>query len=515
MFRGRPPREMFSLGLSNAREHVPVSRARRVLTLLSTPHTRFHFLSSLGLAAAALIFGCDSLQNAVAEGDTRTISLHHVHTKEDLTITYKRNGRYDADALKKINWILRDWRRNEDVTQDPNLIDLVWEVHREVGAKQPIHIICGYRAPSTNAMLRRKSEGVAQFSQHTHGKAMDFFIPGVPLEELRNIGLRLQRGGIGFYPTSGSPFVHLDVGSVRHWPGISRDQLVRIFPNGRTVHIPSDGQPLPGYALAKADIERRGGQPSSNSMIAARNAGVLVAQAEPAKVANPLAKLLGFGRPEPETTATVAATAPRIVAAAKPAREKAPVQVASALPPKAAAGQFSATSVPWPDLPGPSFVPKLPEQASAYAALPGPELNTRPVSPSRSVESRALPPIALPAKPAAIPAYIPKETSIAVRQADGKPTVVLTRRFQTGEAFDDPWMRAAILAPNLSYYMTSVAMFPEDARSLNTFMQKPTSTVTMVFSADPNPGLTVSRFSGPAAVFVQTTNFSGRTAMLR
>ena len=36
------------------------------------------------------------------------------------------------------------------------------------------------------------------------GKAMDFYIPGVPLEELRDAGLRLQRGGVGFYPL-GSP----------------------------------------------------------------------------------------------------------------------------------------------------------------------------------------------------------------------------------------------------------------------------------------------------------------------
>src|SRR3954451_11855444 len=137
----------------------------------------------VALGALLVLLGCESLQNAVAEGDTRTISLHHVHTNEDLTITYKRNGRYDEEALKKINWILRDWRRNEEIAQDPRLIDLVWEVQREVGAKQPIHIICGYRAPQTNAMLRRKSEGVAQFSQHVLGKAMDFFIPGMPLED--------------------------------------------------------------------------------------------------------------------------------------------------------------------------------------------------------------------------------------------------------------------------------------------------------------------------------------------
>lgn len=463
--------------------------------------------------------GCDGLQNAVAEGDTRTISLHHVHTGEDLTITYKRNGRYDDEALKKINWILRDWRRNEQIAQDPHLIDLVWEVQREMGAKQPIHIICGYRAPQTNAMLRRKTDGVAQFSQHTLGKAMDFFIPGAPLEDLRNMGLRLQRGGIGFYPTSGSPFVHLDVGSVRHWPSISRQELVRLFPNGRTVHVPSDGHPLAGYALAKADIERRGNQPSAVSLAAARNAGIVTAQSDIGS--NPLAKLFGFGRSdqhEQEETTAAIAPAPKTTAsvASKPApREKtAPVRVASASPPTKSTAQLAGDSIRWPDQPSPAAA--LPESVLAYAPPPGSELNSRPASPPRTVESRPLPPVAaaLP-MPAPAPIYVPRETSIAVRQPDGKPAIVHTRRFQTGEAFDDPWLRAAILAPNLSTSMTLSRMGEQDYRSLSVLMQKPGSSVTMAFSSDSVPGPTANRFSGQAVIFVETTTFSARTAMLR
>src|SRR5437868_9585435 len=113
---------------------------------------------------------------------------------------------------------------------DPHLIDLLWEVHREVGAKGAIWIVCGYRSPATNAMLRRRSGGVAQFSQHMLGKAIDFYIPGVPLEQLREAGLRLERGGVGFYPSSN--FVHLDTGSVRHWPRMPEAQLARVIGKG-------------------------------------------------------------------------------------------------------------------------------------------------------------------------------------------------------------------------------------------------------------------------------------------
>ena len=119
---------------------------------------------------------------------------------------------------------------------DRRLFDILWEVYRDVDGKQPINIISSYRSPATNAMLRRRSSGVARHSQHMLGHAIDFFIPGVPLADVRAAGLRLQRGGVGFYPTSGSPFVHLDTGSVRHWPRMTHDQLAKVFPDGRTVH---------------------------------------------------------------------------------------------------------------------------------------------------------------------------------------------------------------------------------------------------------------------------------------
>ena len=71
--------------------------------------------------------------------------------------------------------------------------------------------------------------------------------------------MRMQEGGVGFYPTGATPWVHIDSGSVRYWPRMSRDALTRLFPDGKTVFIPADGQPMPGYELARAEIEARGG----------------------------------------------------------------------------------------------------------------------------------------------------------------------------------------------------------------------------------------------------------------
>ena len=191
------------------------------------------------------------------KAETRTLKLYFIHTKEKAEITFKRNGRYDQAGLKKINMFLRDWRRNEPTKMDPRLLDAVWEAYRSVGARDYIHVVSAYRSPATNSMLRKRSKGVANKSQHMLGKAMDFYIPGVSLKKLRDAGLRAQAGGVGYYPRSGSPFVHMDVGNVRHWPRMSRKELVAVFPNGKTLHVPSDGKPLPGFETALASYESR------------------------------------------------------------------------------------------------------------------------------------------------------------------------------------------------------------------------------------------------------------------
>ena len=210
-----------------------------------------------GLATLLLLAGAGSVRDATALNETRTLTFHHTHSGEDLTVTFKRDGRYDEEALKQLNHFLRDWRSQEKTEMDRRLFDILWEVYRDVDGKQPINIISSYRSPGTNAMLRRRSSGVARHSQHMLGHAMDFYIPGVALPDIRAAGLRLQRGGVGFYPTSGSPFVHLDTGSVRHWPRMNYEALAKVFPDGRTVHQSTSG-PMKGYELAKADLERRG-----------------------------------------------------------------------------------------------------------------------------------------------------------------------------------------------------------------------------------------------------------------
>ncbi len=214
----------------------------------------------MGLATVAvLVGGTSGTQDAAANGDTRTLSFFHVHTKEAASVTFRRNGSYDSQALSQLNWLLRDWRSDANTKMDPRLFDIIWEVHRSVGSSEAVHINSAYRSPETNGMLRRRSRAVSKHSQHMNGRAMDFYLPDVDMARVRAVAMRLQHGGVGYYPSSYNAFVHLDSGSVRSWPRMSRDQLVRLFPNEKTVHLPTDNKPLSGYEEAKAEILSRGG----------------------------------------------------------------------------------------------------------------------------------------------------------------------------------------------------------------------------------------------------------------
>ena len=200
------------------------------------------FMALLGLAPAHA-------------GETRKLSLYQVHTKESLTVTYKKNGRYVPSAMKKINYILRDWRRDAVTRMDPKTIDLMWELHADLGSRKPIHIISGYRSSKTNAMLRRIGRRVARRSRHIKGQAIDMYFPDVPISKVRGSALVRQVGGVGYYPRSGKHgFVHIDSGNVRHWPRMSPTRLASVKrKHAKTVNARRYRKNTPVLAFASAE----------------------------------------------------------------------------------------------------------------------------------------------------------------------------------------------------------------------------------------------------------------------
>ncbi|HXQ52070.1 MAG TPA: DUF882 domain-containing protein [Stellaceae bacterium] len=145
----------------------------------------------------------------------RVVAFDHLHTGERLDIVYWADGHYQPGALRRINWLLRDFRNDAVHPIDPHLIDLLAVLRQRLGAHAPIQVLSAYRSPATNAMLASMSEGVATNSLHLQGRAIDIRLPGRPLSAVRRAALVLRGGGVGYYPRSN--FVHLDVGSVRRW----------------------------------------------------------------------------------------------------------------------------------------------------------------------------------------------------------------------------------------------------------------------------------------------------------
>lgn len=532
----------------------------RQFTALSLSHAGVKAGSRVGLASVLLLAAAGSVHNAAALNETKTLSFHHTHSGEDLTVTFKRDGRYDEAALKTLNHFLRDWRTQDETVMDRHLFDILWEVYRDVDGKQPIQIISSYRSPATNAMLRRRSAhtGVARFSQHMLGHAMDFYIPGVPLEQIRFAGLRLQRGGVGFYPTSGSPFVHLDTGSIRHWPRMTHDQLARVFPDGRTVHVPTDGVPLKGFELAKADIERRGdgdgaatvGKPSFfAALFKGKQAPAASADEddEGAPAEKPTAPTVVAAAakpvdpvPMPRAKPSVAATIQLASADAQLVAPK-PAPVAD----KPAAGKFSDGK---PETPADIInargfwdAPATPQQATpaqvaalrarqalaaatdprptasvsnaAYQALAYAPAAASPVDRANVVAASApIPRGVRPVSAARNSAPATEINTVVGKSTDG---MIATATRLSAAKSESIWLKIVMLSPSASRAMSVTLMGEIDMTAMRAYFVKPQTVVAMGFVDDPMHGLSCDSFSGSATAKLETTSFVMRTAALR
>lgn len=459
--------------------------------------------------AAILVGGARGTQDAVANGDTRTLSIYHTHTKESATVTFKRDGRYDRAALEQLNWLLRDWRAEEPTKMDPRLFDTVWEAYRSVGASEPINVVSAYRSPGTNAMLRRRSRAVAEFSQHMLGKAMDFYLPDVSIDKIRAVGMQMQRGGVGWYPSAGSPFVHLDVGSVRSWPRMSHDQLSRLFPDGRTVHLPSDNRPLALYEEARADILARGGTVLGYTQFAQA-----ADEDEGPSLKSFFAGLFGGGR---SSGATAQAEPP---APAKSRTKPAAVVVASADPDDATGTRAALAYAAEPARPAPLRRDGRDAQSLLTAEAAGPSDKPQdavqaimPAPPRRPVEFAAVAAaLAMPVPPMPLPPPRP-----AVQVAGLGNAGMANLRTAAAEAEPDPvpvsaripadpdprvqlrWLFAVAVAQSIDRSSAPVHVAVARPRPEGTpdgLVARPADVMASRFTIQSSPSSNVTRFSG-------------------
>ena len=180
-----------------------------------------------GLAAVVVMFFALSWPSKAEETNAAATSggaeqyrlrLHHLHTGEDIDVVYRIGETYLPDAMEELNHFLRDHRTQAVSQYDPREFDLLHDLLAKLGRPNGvIDIVCGYRTPWSNRLLRARSanSGVAEHSQHIQAKAIDIKVPGVETATVRDAALSLREGGVGYYPVN--QFVHVDVGPVRQW----------------------------------------------------------------------------------------------------------------------------------------------------------------------------------------------------------------------------------------------------------------------------------------------------------
>lgn len=168
----------------------------------------------LGGAVALTAVGLGNPAPAISYAP-RSISLYNVHTSEWLRTVYWADGHYIREAVRDINWILRDHHTDEMRPMDAGVLDVLGMVRERLDTGDPFLVVSGYRSPTTNTSMYLHGEGVAKHSYHIKGMAVDLRVESRSLAQLRDAAMSLECGGVGYYPRS--DFVHVDCGPIRHW----------------------------------------------------------------------------------------------------------------------------------------------------------------------------------------------------------------------------------------------------------------------------------------------------------
>lgn len=183
----------------------------------SNPHLSRRHLLRLGslTMAASLAPNLVQARTRSKAAFERSLDLYSTKTGENIKTVYWAEGKYLAESLHEINYVLRDHHSDEVTDIDPHLLDLLHTVCRIMDVDTTVNVISGYRSATTNAMLRRSNRRIARHSFHIQGKAVDIRLPNHNITLARRVALTLQQGGVGYYRRAN--FLHIDTGPIRSW----------------------------------------------------------------------------------------------------------------------------------------------------------------------------------------------------------------------------------------------------------------------------------------------------------
>lgn len=172
-------------------------------------------------------------------------------------------GRWSGQALQGqweipesaragITRVLASWRTGGQERIHGRLIRMLVKVSDTFGGR-PIRVVCGYRDPAHQQHTKH--------SKHHLGRAIDFSIPGVPNEVVRDF-LRhtFDSVGVGYYPNS--THVHLDMREhSTYWVDVSRPGEPPRYVSPSAASRPSTRADQNAPARRPAAPERRRSKP--------------------------------------------------------------------------------------------------------------------------------------------------------------------------------------------------------------------------------------------------------------
>jgi len=322
--------------------------------------------------------------------------------------------------------------------------------------------------------------------------------------------------------------------------------------------VPSDGQPLAGYQLALAEIEkRRGGDDaetvrSKPSLLTSlfkggksdeddEEAAVIPARATTTAsviAVTPSAKsteAVPMPRTKPVARVQVASADMMTLPAAaaktpsEPPRPPRPVGTVEAKP-QTPADIINARGF-WDDLPAPKQAsPALVASITARQALAAADPQTTgsvdptfqalayasPVDRANIVAASApIPRSIRPQSPARNPMAVTGVTTVVPKLRNAPGVANAARLAAASKRDNDVWMRVMILAPSATTAMLATTMGDSDMTMMRAHFVKPAAIVSMGFGEDPLMGMTAGSFSGAAVARLATQSFVMRTASLR
>jgi hypothetical protein len=327
--------------------------------------------------------------------------------------------------------------------------------------------------------------------------------------------------------------------------------LARVFPDGRTVHVPTDGVPLKGYELARADIEKRDNGDEAltrtkPSLFAAlfkgksnsddEDEGVTAAIEEnpaPAKLTTVAARsteAVPVPRAKPAIAAAfqlASADAQVVQTARQPAQtvEAKPQTPADIINARGFWGDIAAT----PKQATPAQLaaigarhaltavdPQSTASASALEALAYAPAASSPVDRANVVAASA--PVPRSVHPSSASRNAAPATGIdtvVAKGAQGQGSVIATSARLAAAPGNSIWMRVMMLAPSASSSMNATVLGDADMTMMRVYFVKPPVAIAMAFSDDPQMGMVTDHFSGSATAKLTTQSFVMQTASLR